>query len=54
MGIARRMHRRQNIHTQNFGCKNLRKRPLGKAKCRCEVNIKMDLNTSAPRNPDGC
>jgi hypothetical protein len=54
MGIACRMHRRQNIYTQNFGCKNLRKRPLEKAKCRCEDNIKMDLHTFAPSNLDGC
>ena len=29
-------------------------RPLEKAKCRCEDNIEMDLNTFAPNNPDGC
>jgi hypothetical protein len=26
MGMACRMHRRQTIYTQNFGCKNLRKK----------------------------
>ena len=41
-------------HIQNFGCKNLRKRPLEKANCRCDDNIKIGLKTFAPRNPDGC
>jgi hypothetical protein len=35
MGMVCRMHRRQTTYTQNFGCKNLRKRPLEKAKFRC-------------------
>jgi len=48
------MHSRQNISIQNFGCKNLRKRPLEKANCRCDDNIKIGLKTFAPRNPDGC
>jgi hypothetical protein len=49
MGMTCRMQRRQTIYIQN-----LRKRPLEKAKCRYEDNIKMDLNTFAPSNPDGC
>jgi hypothetical protein len=54
MSRACRMHSRQTIYTQNIGCKNLRKRPLENAKWRCEDNIKMDLNTLPPSNPDGC
>jgi len=54
MGIECRMHSRQTIQTQNVGCKNLRKRTLEKDKYRCEDNIKMNLNTFAPRIPDGC
>jgi hypothetical protein len=53
MGIACRMHSRQTIQTQNFGCKNLRRSSLEKAKCRCDDNIKMDHNTFAPSNPGG-
>jgi hypothetical protein len=34
MGMACSMHSRQTIYIQNFGCKNLRKRPLEKAKFR--------------------
>jgi hypothetical protein len=54
MGIECRMHRTQNIYTQNFGCKNLRKETIELAKCRCEDIIKMHINTYAPTNPDGC
>jgi hypothetical protein len=54
MSRACRMHSRQNISIQNFGCKNLRKRPLEKANCRCDDNIKIGLKTFAPRNPDSC
>ena len=53
MGMTCRMHSKQTIYTQNFGCKNLRKWQLEKANCRCEDNIKMDLNIFAPGNPDG-